>query len=252
MRIFLFVLVFDMVFHSLTALTPYQRWCKELDIDTFPRRLPTPQEMEQLAERANPDNPNPVGERVMKSCDSVWDFLMPWPDSGSRKRIKTWDDGGRFTVCWLTTRLRFFEQLVRTPQGWTMFSPNAVRFDDVVRGRLVYEDGSTRVIRTSADPEDLTHHSHWWAEKILQYEVKLDDDEDARMGWCNLIAHRYPAKSEGSKLLRIYLVRVRIHYPEPGADVAEFMRAQNGPPGWEDTPPFWEYDVQKHEGRKLE
>jgi hypothetical protein len=263
MRIFLFLLVFDMVFHSLAVLLPIKKWCKEILVDRFPERLPTAEEREKLAHYDEVaafylgpgviavDKPDPVCERVMKSMDSIWEFFMPWPDSYSRKKIKNWGDGSKFVVCWLTTRLGFFEQLFRIPQRWTMFSPNVGKSDTMVRARLVYEDGSERLVRTSADPVDLTHYGHWWKEKILQYETKLDEDYDARMGWCNLIAHRNRVNDKGSKLVKIYLIKVRIVYPEPDEeDIEEFMRAQNDEDDlhWRTKPPFWEYDVKTREG----
>jgi hypothetical protein len=243
MRIFLTFIVFDMVFHSLAVLTPHKDWCKDLGMKEFPEPLPTVEEMRELADKTNEDGPDPVADRVLDSFDSLWEYFKPWPSSRTRKKIRSLDDAGKYTLCWLTTRLGFMEQLVRFEQRWTMFSPNVGKYDTAVRAKLVYADGSARFHRTEADPEDLTNYSHWFKEKVLEYSTKLANDSDARLGYCNLLAHRYPKNEHGSPLVRIYLIKVRINYPPPDEeDIAGFMRRQNGPPGWEQKKPFYEYD----------
>jgi hypothetical protein len=253
MRLFLGFIVFDMVFHSLAVLTPYRDWCKELDIETFPEELPTVKEMTDLADDPNNDHPSPATDRLMDSFDSAWTFFRPWPSSKTRRKLHTWNEGGKFVICWLTTRLGFLEQVVGFEQKWTMFSPSVGKGDTLVRARLVYADGSVRLVRTEADPQDLTHYSHWFKEKVLEYSTKLVEDNDARLGFCNLLANRYPLSDHGAELLRIYLIKVYIPYPDPDEeDVAKFMRQYNGPPRWENKKPFWVYDdLGKRQGHKI-
>src|SRR5262249_10479507 len=43
---------------SLAVLTPYQKWCEELDISQYPRRLPTREECRQLAQNATAQDPH--------------------------------------------------------------------------------------------------------------------------------------------------------------------------------------------------
>jgi hypothetical protein len=239
MRLFLGLIVFDMVFHSLAVLTPYQKWCKELGIARYPRRLPSVQEMTEDPKEAGDQQ----GHRVMDSLDSVWIFFKPWPSAETREKLDSWSDGAKFTLCWLTTRLGFLEELVGFKQKWTMFSPNVGDDDDVVRAKMVYADGSIRFVRTEADPEDLTHYGHWFKEKVLQYSTRLDQDWDARVGYCNLLRHRYPQSEGGAKLVRIYLIKVRIKYPKPQEEdeVERKMRSQNDLLGWRQLPPFFVY-----------
>ena len=41
LRIFLALLVFDIVFHSLAAIFPYRDWLERKELRRFPKRLPT-------------------------------------------------------------------------------------------------------------------------------------------------------------------------------------------------------------------
>src|SRR5438046_2419749 len=79
MRIFLGFLLFDMVFQSFAVLLPIDTWCEALSVDDFPLRLPTTAQRLELAAQASDKAPDPVGDRVWESVDSVWDFLKPWP-----------------------------------------------------------------------------------------------------------------------------------------------------------------------------
>jgi hypothetical protein len=244
MRIFLAVIVFDMVFHSLAALTPYDRWLEDLEVERFPKRLPTAQEMRALAAKGYDDGLDPVADRVLDSFDSLWVYFKPWPSSATRKKIGGWGDAGKYALGWLTSRLGFLEQVVRFEQRWTMFSPGVAEDVDMVRTRLVYWDGSTRVVRLEIDPEDLTRYSRWLKGKVVEYSTNLDSDWAGRLGACNLLAHRYPRNRRGAELVKIYLIKFRIKYPDPDhEDIEGFMRRQNGPPGWDKKPAFWEYNL---------
>jgi hypothetical protein len=250
MRLLLGLLVFDMVFHSLAVLTPYLSWCKELGVAHLPDRLPTREERARLRAASDEDAPDPAAERVWESADDVWRFWRPWPGAESRRRIDGAAGYGKFYFCWATTRLGFLEQLVRAPQRWTMFSPNVGRWDNVVRARLVYEDGSAVTLRNPAEPQSAARYEslRFLSEKKLQYATKLEYDEDCRLGYCNLLAHRHPDNA-GSPLVQVQLVIVSYAYPPPGVrDRAAFLRAQDEPDGEELLRPFYEYDVASRRG----
>ncbi|HKB42281.1 MAG TPA: hypothetical protein VKD72_37990, partial [Gemmataceae bacterium] len=200
-----------------------------------------------------PPASGPVAERVWESADSVWTYFKPWPSEKTRRKLHGWTDSGKFAVCWLTTRLNFFNALVRFDQTWTMFSPNVGKWDHSIRVERVFQDGTREIVRNVAYPEDLTRYDsmRFITEKVLQYQTKLERDDDARLGYCNLIAHRRPANDRGSPLTTIFLYKRKVHYPEPGADAMETLRSQSGPGFWEGVKPFYEYDVKTRNGWKL-
>ncbi len=253
MRLFLGFLLFDTIFRSIAALTPYREWCKELNIRHYPYGLPDPEEREQLARKRADADHDLVTERVMQSFDSLWDYFKPWPEAQSRKKMYGPGDAGKFAYCWMTTRLGFCENLVFAPQRWTMFSPNVGSWDPVVRARLVYQDGTRESQRTIAEPSDLAHHDNWrfLSEKWLQVTTKLQSDDDSRRGYCNLLAHRHPRNEAGSPLVKIELIELRYDYPPPDEDARAFLDRQKVPLGKETIAPFYEYDVASRKGRKL-
>ena len=57
MRIFLSVVLFDMVFRCFAILYPWDDWASDLKMTSLPRRLPTPAERATLARNATPDDP---------------------------------------------------------------------------------------------------------------------------------------------------------------------------------------------------
>lgn len=254
MRFFLFIVIFDIAFHSLAILLPYQEWCDEFDLRRYPRRLPTQAELAKIAgQPVQADEPYPVPERIAESMDSVWEYLKPWPAPEARRKIHTYQDGLRFAVCWLTSRLGFAENLAGINQDWQMFSPNVSRRKYITRSRLVYADSSTRIVRQLADPEDLTHYSHWFEEKILDYELNTDDgDSDCCHGYCNYLSHKFATNDKGSTLKKIELFWVRYDFAPPGVDAMEFYQKQNGPPPSQVGPTFFVYDVKTRKGRMLE
>jgi hypothetical protein len=256
MRLFLTAFVFLITFRSLASLVPFGEWSKRLDVDRRPARLPP---------RAQRDT-----ESVMRAFDSVWEFARPWPGPDSRARIHSWPDGGRFALCWLDSRLTFVENLLAVNQGWPMFSPNAVRHVEHVRARLLYADGTDRVVRQrAAEPDDLTRYARWNKEKVLDYETRVDaDDDDACLGYCNLLAHRYARNPSGAVLETIVLYQVVYDLAPPGVDARahyeEQQRLTQDPPrlpGSARTDParrarqvlddFYEYDVATQVGKNL-
>lgn len=249
MRLFLGFLLFDMVFHSFTALTPYEEWLKEFGMERFPRRLPTRAEIRELAADAGPNNPTPVADRVCDSLDAVWDYFKPWPAQRVRHQITDWRQAGKYAVCWLTSRLEFFEAIVGIDQAWRMFSPNASDRATVSRIRLLFADGTRRDVRLICDPEDLTCYSHWFQEKLLDCVLPLPDDPDARIGYCNYLRHRFPTNGAGSPLEAIYFYTITYYFPAPEEDACEVLRSQSGPPDWDKGGPDYVYDLSTGEMR---
>lgn len=247
MRFFLGFLLLDMIFHSLFALTPYRDWIKELGMERFPKRLPTAKEIQELADEASEENPNPVTDRVMETMDSVWLYFQPWPQKKTREKIRSWEDVGKYVIAWPVSRLDLFETIVGIDQRWSMFSPNTSKRTVLARSRLVYGDGSTKDIRLLADPPDLTKYSHWFEEKILDYELRIDNDVDSRFGYCNFLKHKYKTNIGGSPLQTIYIYKIEYRYPHPDEDAYEVLKSQNGPPSWDKIGPIFEYDVSKNQ-----
>jgi hypothetical protein len=168
--------------------------------------------------------------------------------------VRSPGDLGRWAFCWASSRLELWENLVGFRQQWQMFSPGASRRKWVTRARLIYSDGTTRVVRNHGDPEDLTRYSHWFEEKILDHELAVDDDEDRAdeaLGYCNLLAHRHARNKAGRPLKTIRLFQVRYDLTPPGADARAWLEAQTGPPPDQVFPDFYEYDVANRDGKFL-
>ena len=254
MRIFLSVLLFDIIFRSFSALFPYLQWAEELEMARLPLRFPDPEERRELALENDNADPDAVTRRVMRTFDSLRDYWNPWPGASTRNRMAGGEDIARYAFTWLATRLAFLENLVRFEQQWTMFSPNVGTFDQLARARLIHADGSTATFRCPAEPADVLHFDgfRFLAEKRLQYSTKLERDGDARRGFCNLMANRHPRNAAGQPVTKVQLVVVRYAYPEPGADVRATLVKQIVPLGKERNPPFYEYDVATRRGRRLD
>jgi hypothetical protein len=252
MRLFLFVLLFDIIFRSFSVLFPSSDWVDELEMDTYPWRLPTRAEMADLADReAAPGKPDPLSERVVESLDDVWTYLKPWPAPRTRAHITSWQQGGKFVFCWLNTRLEFLEHLAGIDEEWPMFSPNVSKGKWLTRSRLIYADGSEQVVRLSADPEDLTRYAHWNRDKVLNYEGRVGGDADNRLGYCNLLRHRHAVNESGSPLRTILIYWVHYTYPPPGVDPAAYLHEQMERSAERQDSPFYEYDVSSGQGRRL-
>jgi hypothetical protein len=277
MRVFLGVLLFDIVFRSLSILLPTGEWARDLDMGFYPVRPFTRAEAETarrrgaaalgastvglLASAHGPlpaacllhlGRPDPVLEDALVTLDSVWNYFKPWPGPATRARIYSGADVGKFVLCWLTSRLGFLENLVGINEDWPMFSPSVGHFKYVGRAWLTYADGSTRTVRLLSDPDDLTHFSHWFQEKRLDHEGKVRPGEagaDDCLGYCNLLAHRYARNEDGAALKRIDLFRVRYDFPPPGVDARAFLEAQNGPPADRVYPIFYTFDAETRHGQ---
>jgi hypothetical protein len=235
MRLFLAFLIFDIVFRSLSVLVPWADWADELKMRTMPDRLATRAELTRKVADAGPDE-SPVLEDVMVAADSIWEYFKPWPGPETRPLLGSWQSRGRFVFCWLSSRLDFFENLVGMNEEWPMFSPSVGRRKYLTRARLIYADGSERILRNHADPEDLTRYAHWNEEKVLDHELHVSDSRKRQsdaFGYCNLLSHRYACNENGAELTRIRLFMIRYDLTPPSvdaADVREYLRAQTGPP----------------------
>jgi hypothetical protein len=251
MRIFLTVMVFEIVFRSASVLVPWKDWESSLRMDEecvpdenvpgrgeyvtrrFPRALPTRAEAARLAERPSPDNPFPVADRVGQSLDSLARFLSPAPTEKVIRESNSTDDLGKFVVVWINRRLSLAENLVGFEQRWEMFSPGASKQKDLTRARLVFEDGSEEVVHQDCDPEDLLCYFRWNFEKVGDYEMQAKDDgghKEECVGYCNVVAHQHPRNAAGSPLKKIYLFRIHYDYPPPDVDARAWLAERNGPP----------------------
>jgi hypothetical protein len=253
MRLFLSVLVFDIVFQSFAAALHITDWRERLKVKRYPLRLPTWDEIDQLKEDESPANPHPVADRLLDTFDAAWDFFKPWPDRKSRRRLDDWEDCTRYSVCWLSTRLQFCEHLLGFQQGWPMFSPTVNHDKTKPRARLIYADGSRRVVRLEAsDPPDLTHYSRWFVDRVNNYEMDVEKtDTLGCLGFCNLLAHRHRTRG-GQPLVRIEIFLVRYYFPEPDQDAATVFREQSGPPRRQWRRPFLRVEVKTHPDGSLD
>lgn len=254
MRLFLTLLLFDMTFRSLSVLWPTADWGEQLGMRLMPVPLPTRAEIAQRTDMEDLEYRHSVREDVFRSLDSVWEFGKPWPEPAVRERIASGRDAGRWALCWLTSRLELAENVLGFNEEWPMFSPSVSRGKRLTRARLVYADGSERIVRGLCDPEDLTRYAHWFQEKRLDHELKVGvgrERTNDSFGYCNLLRHRYPTSDSGAELVRIYLFAVRYDFPPPDVDARAWLKAQTGPPASQVYPDFYRYDVKTHHGECL-
>ncbi len=257
MRVFLTLLLFDIVFRSFSVLVPWDDWRKEFEMDNMPERLPTRAELAELAAAPDDDeHPDPLTRKLFASADSVWDYWRPWPDWRVRRRLHDGEAWAKWAMCWLSSRCLFVENLLGFDQEWPMFSPNVRRKNTVTRAELTYADGSREEVRMLADPVDLTNYSHWNQEKILDHELHVKEERFGDcMGYCNLLAHRHATNAAGARLVKISLRAVRYKLPSPDVDPVESLRAQSGPPehsGQIDRHPFFVYDPATRKGDSVD
>lgn len=244
MRVFLFVVLFDMIVRSMAFAVPWEEWEDDLGVRDMPRRLPTQAELREI----DADPERSVAARFGETGRSFGRFLVPWPTDDVREEMDGVDDTGRFAVVWMLTRLQFFERFVGLDQNWPMYS-NVASSDARTRSRLFYADGSTVDVRQTSDPADLTNYSHWLEKKRSGHENKVRPGmtEECR-GWCHFLAHRHHRNEAGAELERIELFRVRYKWPKPGEDPRAVLAAQCGPPEDQCEPVFYAYDVARGSG----
>lgn len=238
MRLLVSSIVFAIVFRSFAELSPYRDWARELKVQRFPHPL---------------SKDEPAAGR-WQSLSSTIDYFKPWPNATTRARLDTASDWEKYAWTWLSTRLELIENLTYATQGWPMFAPNVKKTGAVLRARLVFCDGSQRIVVPRTDPGDLTHYASFRfnSEKHLQYSNRPFADEDARLGYCNLLCHQHRVNDNGSPLVRIEFVRVTISYPRPDEDARRVLAAAFVAPGEERVPPFYVFEVVAQRHVKLE
>jgi hypothetical protein len=249
MRLFLTLLLFDIVFRSFSVCFPWAEWGSELEIRLMPARLATRAELEERAAR---------GEDASRLDDmeaafaSVARFFNPFPEQRTREKLTTNKARLKYTLTWLSSRWDLVENVLGYNEEWPMFSPNVSRVKHVARATLYYGDHSTCEVRIHGDPEDLTRYSHWNEEKVLDHELKVKEERpDECFGYCNLLAHRYPRNDSGAALVKIRLRMVTYYLPKPEEDARARLAEQSGPPEDQQGDDFYEYDVKTREGRSL-
>ena len=250
MRLFLAAFLFDMVVQSLIASWDFGERFDD-DIETNPKALPTLEERRQIAAGEHPDEFESLGARLRWSVDSLPGYFDPRPSEKLAKKLQTNRDVFDYSLLWYRTRANFLGHLVGIDQDWPMFSPNVAVGHRLARFRLIYADGTAAIVRPICDPVDLCRFSHWFEEKHLQATVHIPKDPDRRIGYCNMLAHRFPKSDSGAALVTIDVFRVRYEYPEPGDDPVEALRGQTGPPTDQIGKPFWRYDVKTGHGEYL-
>jgi hypothetical protein len=275
MRIFLTLFLAAITYRCFAALAPMSDWHERYGVKMYPTRLSTVAELAEESRKATDKNPYPVAEDFLYTGDSVWDYWKPWPGAETRRRIHSCGDGAAVAACWVHGHLAFVEHLCGINENWPMFSPSVSGVNYHTRARLVYEvdrddEGSERVVRQTVEPEDYGHYSHWFVERVVNYETRVDDDDaKACYGWCNYLAHRYPRNTRGTPLAKIVLFQVKVYYPPPGTDPRAHYAEQNrrtvSPPRLPGScrsdparsapqvqPDFYEFDVAGRKGRMLE
>lgn len=254
MRLFLALLLFDIIFRSFSIMIPWGAWAEELDITIRPRRLPTRAEFAEMHAAEDSGELDPTVDDLSKVADSMWEFWRPWPEPSARLKIRTWGDGGKWTLVWVTSRLELVENVLGFNEEWPMFSPNVGRRRHITRARMTYDDGTERIVRSRGDPEDLTHYSHWFEEKILDHELKIREGRNRALdswGFCHLLRHRHATNDAGAALAKIHLFVVRYDLPPPTADAREWLADQNGPPSNQVYADFYVFDAKTNKGECL-
>jgi hypothetical protein len=228
MRIFLTLFIAALTYRCFSVLYPLDDWRSDYGMRSYPRRLSTPGEREELARKTSDDNPHPVLEDVMLTADSVWDFMKPWPDADTRPKIKSWSDSGKVAACWLNTRLCFVEHVCALDEGWPMFSPSVASEHVFARARLFYHDDSEEIVRQTSEPADYGHFWRWFNDKRGNYERRAAyNDDNGCQGYCNWLAHRYTYNAHGEKLVKIVLFQIKVVVPPPGTDPVAHFAQQN-------------------------
>lgn len=184
--------------------------------------------------------------------ESVAAFANPVPGEATLAEMNGLGDFTRYGLTWLVTRADYCGGLIGISQSWPMFSPDVSDERTLPRLRLIYADGSTQIVRSITDPEDLLRSSHWFDEKRLDFELAALYDNPARRGWANVAANRYPANEAGSRLRTIELFTVRYTRPKPSDDWKDHLRRQTGPPAEQIGPVVWRYDIKTRQGKVVE
>jgi hypothetical protein len=251
MRLFLAVFLFDMAVHCLLVMTGICSTFED-DVDRYPKKaLPTDAERRAIAAGERPGGADSYVARWRECADSLVEFFDPRPKPELEAKLETNFDVLQYAATWYKRRSDFLGHLVGVDQNWPMFSPNVGVEDTMARFRLIYDDGSETVVRTICDPPDLCRYSHWFEEKHLEVATRLHKDKEARLGYCRMLANRYPTNAAGARLVRIDVFKVNYDYPSVDDDAESFLRQQSGPPEQQVEKPFWRYHVDRQKGESL-
>lgn len=253
MRLFLCAFVGDMLVRSVLTLTPFDsRWSKELHVDLFPKQLPTPAEFDQIDAGKHPEGYTTRSSRLAASFEAIGPYLNPLPSAKTQAELVDGAAVGKYAVTWIASRLKFLGILIGVDQTWPMFAPYVADDESIARIRLVYADGTSDIWHPVNDPVDITNYSHWFEEKQIDFAAKLRGDQDVQVGYCRWLARKFANRPETSRLVRIEIFTIYYKYPPPGADSAELLRAQIGPPPDQQSAPTWIYDVATGTGKQIQ
>jgi hypothetical protein len=231
MRVFLSLFLFDMIFRAMVwGLGEFGT--PPADHDDALAPLPS------------------RGENCAASLKSAGRFLVPWPNETDRAGIESPVDAGAYGIHWLMTRLEFLGNVTGIDQRWRMFG-SVFRTKYLLRVRLVFADGSSLIVHGAATPPDVTRFWRLFNEKRLQAEVHAVDDDDARRGYANWLAHRHPVSAAGSRLATIEFFEVAYERPAPGADVRFELQSRKDPLAGPREQGFWRFDVATRTMRRV-
>jgi hypothetical protein len=254
--LFLTCLLTFMVFRSFSVLYPWRKWADDdhLKVRRYPSTgFPTKAEQRKILD--DPDGGRAaLRERWFDSADALWLYARPWPGPYERPNLHRGTDYLKWYLIYLNSRGNWIENAVGFDQEWPMYSPSVGSDTAVTRARLRYADGTERIVRARADPEDLTRFFRTALYKSTEFEMMVSDDRNyagENNAYCNLLAHRHPTSDGGTDLVEVRLFKVTYKFTPPDEDPREWMKKQTGPPDDQISPDFYSYDVRSRSGRFL-
>lgn len=255
-RLVLFVVLFDMIFHSMAVLYPWRDWVDELKIDRNPRGLPCHADIVQMRHETG-DN-SKVIEEFRQCAASLPRYWNPVPNDETRALLTSDRAWLKYGVTWAVTRMAWCEAILSIDQDWAMFSPNVGRRRFPCRARLFYADGSEVTFRPNIDKPDYTYYWRPGEGKNIGPESRVGSDAnwEGNYGYCNYLSHRFAHNGAGSPLKEIRLYQVTVYFPPPRQDATAWLRGQmeltrdhKSPQAW---PTFFIYDPETRQGRSGE
>jgi hypothetical protein len=243
---FVILFVFDLVVRSVLGVTVSRKWARELEMGGFPMGLPTQNELREIDKKKS--NYRSHSARYFATFGSIASYFNPWPRAKTRAHLTGLRNWEHYTLTWIDSRLRFIGHFTGTSHTWPMFAPNTRKSRTVVRGKLVYADGTTKDVLSLVEPANFTSYSRWLIKRPQKNDERLDSAYSARAGKCNYWSLRFPRTRSGAKLVSIELYKVSFRFPGPGQDVARHwkkVRAAAKPVL------FWRYDVAKQAGKDV-
>jgi hypothetical protein len=249
MRLFLGFYLFYMVFSCLaTAITPVLKWRDDYKLQSHPLALPTKAELQWIREGVHPGGYTSSSERYLDSFGSLATFFIPGTDPMLAESLQSDADYFRVPLLWMETRLLFIGEIIGIGQRWQMFSPDVATQYTFPRFRLVFEDGTSTILRSDCEPpEDLLQpvYPFWFNEKTLRPCYLVFSMPEARKGMMNHLHIKYRENEEESRLAFIEILAVTHYYLPIGKDSRNWYRAQSGPPEDQVKGPLWIYDARK-------